>query len=172
MNTVTYRPTCTVNLRTVTPICIATASTLETALIVYHTANFIGSKGSLVVTRHLSIIVEKCPKHLIRADYPHKVFKEAFHKVYHLDRMTLPNPSTTEDIKDEKTNRTFLITTFHPNFKECDKIVERNWDLLDKCSSTRSHLKLDLIKGNRRSKNLRYILVRARPFRRQSPQDH
>ena len=60
---------------------------------------------------------------------------------------------------------TFLITTFHPYFRECDKIVSRNWDLLDKSGSTRPLLKLDLIKGIRRDKNLRDILVRGRLLR-------
>ena len=68
-------------------------------------------------------------------------------------------------------DKTFLITTFHPNFRECDKIVNRYWDLLDKSSSTRPLLKLDLIKGNRRAKNLRDILVRARPPRSIPPAD-
>ena len=101
-------------------------------------------------------------KNFIRADYPPKVIRDAFHKVYHLDRMTLLNPPVIEANEDERTDKTFLITTFHPNFRECDQIVMRNWDLLDKSSSTRPLLKLDLFKGNRRSKNLRDILVSAR----------
>ena len=40
--------------------------------------------------------------------------------------------------------------------------MERNLDLLDKSSSTRPLLKLSMIKGNRRVKSLRNILVRAR----------
>ena len=76
--------------------------------------------------------------------------------------MTLLNPPVIEVNEDEKTENTFLITTFHPNFRECDKVVSSNWDLLDKSSSTRPLLKLNLIKGSRRDKNLRDILVRAR----------
>ena len=69
--------------------------------------------------------------------------------------------------------RLFLITTFHPYLKECDKIIGRNWDLLDKSSSTRPLLKLNLIKGKRRAKNLRDILVRARlPRIRESTDRH
>ena len=76
--------------------------------------------------------------------------------------MLLLNPIPKEETTEEEPDKTFLITTFHPNFRECDKIVERNWDLLDKSNSTRPLLKLNMTKGNRRAKNLRDILVRAR----------
>ena len=108
-------------------------------------------------------------KNFIRADYPPKVIRDAFDKVYHSDRMLLLNPIPKEEPTDEESDKTFLITTYHPNFRECDKIVERNWDLLDKSSSTRPLLKLNMIiKGNRRAKNLRDILVRA-PLPRTTP---
>ena len=101
-------------------------------------------------------------KNFIRADYPPKVIREAFAKVYHLDRDQLFNPTDPVATEDEEKDNTFLITTFHPNFRECDKIVQNNWDILEKSSSTRPLIKLNLIKGNRRAKNLRDILVRAR----------
>ena len=101
-------------------------------------------------------------KNFIRADYPPQVIRNAFDKVYHLDRHTLLNPTIIDDSAEEDKDNTFLITTFHPNFRECNKIVQKNWDILDKSSSTRPLIKLNLIKGNRRAKNLRDILVRAR----------
>ena len=101
-------------------------------------------------------------KNFIRADYPPQVIRSAFDKVYHLDRHTLLNPTIIDDSVEEDKDNTFLITTFHPNFRECNKIVQKNWDILDKSSSTRPLIKLNLIKGNRRAKNLRDILVRAR----------
>ena len=100
-------------------------------------------------------------KNFIKADYPPIVISDAFARVFHSDRHTLLNPHLDEEKDDKEEDKTFLITTFHPNFKECDKIIERNWDLLDKSSSTRPLLKLNLIKGKRRAKNLRDILVRA-----------
>ena len=69
---------------------------------------------------------------LIRADYPSQVIRDAFDRVYHSDRMLLLNLSINEDPLDEEADKTFLITTFHPYLRECDKIIERNWDLLDK----------------------------------------
>ena len=102
-------------------------------------------------------------KNFIKADYPPNVIRESFKKVFLLDRITLLNNLPIEEEDKEATNdKTFLITTFHPNFRECNNIVQRNWDLLDKSSSTRPLLKLNLIKGNRRAKNLRDILVRAK----------
>ena len=65
--------------------------------------------------------------------------------------MLLLNLTINEDPLNEEADKTFLITTFHPYLRECDKIVERNWDLLDKSSSTRPLLKLNMI--NRRAKN-------------------
>ena len=63
---------------------------------------------------------------------------------------------------NQDSTKSFLITTFHPYFRECDNIVTRNWDLLDRSSSTRPLMNLQVIRGNRRSKNLRDLLVRAR----------
>ena len=102
-------------------------------------------------------------KNFIKAEYPANVIRKAFSRVFHTDRTTLLNPSVKEeDDPNEGEERTFLITTFHPNFRECDKVVQQNWDILEKSSSTRPLLNLKLIKGNRRAKNLRDILVRAR----------
>ena len=76
-------------------------------------------------------------KNFIKADYPLGVLGKAFEKVFRSDRNSLLNLNLNEDIDEAKNDKTFLITTFHPNFRECDKIVERNWDLLHKSSSTR-----------------------------------
>ena len=102
-------------------------------------------------------------KYFIKADYPADVIRKAFAKVFHSDRQTLLNPiRVEEETNRDDEERTFLITTFHPNFRACNQIIQRNWDILEKSSSTRPLLKLNLIKGNRRAKNLRDILVKAR----------
>ena len=93
-------------------------------------------------------------KNFIKAEYPANVIRSAFSKVFHTDRTTLLNPPQKEE--DDNKNgeeRTFLITTFHPNFRECNNIVQANWDILEKSSSTRPLLNLKLIKGKRRAKN-------------------
>ena len=101
-------------------------------------------------------------KHFIRANYPPQVITEAFNKVYTQSRETLLLPKTPTATKTSDSNQSFLITTFHPSFRECTNIVSRNWDLLDRSSSTRPLMTLRIIKGNRRAKNLRDLLVRAR----------
>ena len=102
-------------------------------------------------------------KNFIKADYQPRVIREAFEKIFHLDRTTLLNQTNIEEEdKEVELDKTFLITTFHPHFKECNKIIHKNWYLLDKSSSTSPLLKLNLTKGNRRAKNLRDILVRAK----------
>ena len=79
---------------------------------------------------------------------------------------------TMEETKDTEKDKTFLITMFHPNFRECNKIVQHNWDILDKSSSTRPLLKLNLVKGSRRVRDLRDILVRARLPKALAPGDN
>ena len=54
-------------------------------------------------------------KNLIKADYRPGVIREAFEKVFHLDRKTLLNQTIVEEEdKDVEPDKTFLITTFHP----------------------------------------------------------
>ena len=85
-------------------------------------------------------------KNFIKADYPPNVIRESFEKVFLLNRTTLlKHTPIEEEDKEVEPDKTFLITTFHPNFRECNKIVHRNWDLLDKSSSTRPLLTLNLI---------------------------
>ena len=102
-------------------------------------------------------------KNFLKEDYLAGVIRKAFAKVFHTDQQPLLNPVMIEDdTNQDEEERTFLITTFHPNFRVCNQKVQQNWDLLDKSGSTRPLLKLKLIKGSRRAKNLRDILVRAR----------
>ena len=107
--------------------------------------------------------VDRCrdmSRHFIRANYPANIIKDAFNRVYPLDRLELLSPRTQTDKLDPNTG--ILITTFHPFFRECDQIITRNWDILDRSSGTRPLMNLNIIRGNRRSKNLRDLLVRAR----------
>ena len=56
----------------------------------------------------------------------------------------------------------FLITDYHPSFRAVLDIVSNNWDILDNSSSTRPILQIPVVRGFRRPKNLRDLLVRAR----------
>ena len=107
--------------------------------------------------------VERCrdmSRHFIRANYPADIIKDAFNRVYSLDRQELLRPKPKQDKQDP--NIGILITTFHPFFRECDQIITQNWDILDRSSGTRPLMNLNVIRGNRRAKNLRDLLVRAR----------
>ena len=55
----------------------------------------------------------------------------------------------------------FLISTYHPAGGFLNDIIRKNWDLLDRSSSTRPILNWKITKGFRRPKNLRDHLVRA-----------
>ena len=66
-------------------------------------------------------------------------------------------------VRDETTteDNLYLVTTHHPTFFEVNKIVCDNLELLDSSSSTRPVLQTKIVRGFRRCKNLRDILVRA-----------
>ena len=53
--------------------------------------------------------------------------------------------STDEKEKDE--NRIFLITTYHPTFNNVNDIVNTNWNLLDRSSSTRPLMNTNVVRG-------------------------
>ena len=101
--------------------------------------------------------------HFHRAGYPKKLLQEAFGKAYRLQgqkllEYKLPIADTQTD-QEEK--RLYLITTYHLSGSILDKIISKNWDLLDRSSSTRPLLDYQIIKGFRRPKNVRDILIRA-----------
>ena len=56
----------------------------------------------------------------------------------------------------------FLISTYHPGGNPLKNIIQNNWDLLDKSSSTRKVLDWRVISGFRRPPNLRDLLVKAK----------
>ena len=76
------------------------------------------------------------------------------------NRQVLLQPKPISD--SDPNNNLYLITTYHPTFHEVNRIVNRNMDLLDRSSSTRPIVQAPLIRGFRRCRNLRDLLVRAR----------
>ena len=98
--------------------------------------------------------------HFLTAKYQSDVIQKGFSKAYHTDRNTLL--ITDRSLKtDEEEDKVFLITTYHPNGRILGSIVNQNWDMLDKSSSTREVLDWKIVQGFRRPKNIRDILVRA-----------
>ena len=82
-------------------------------------------------------------KHFTRTDYPPKVIRDAFDKVYHLDREQLLNPINSIATNEEEKDNTFLITTFH---LKCDGIVQKV-GYPGKIQLYPTLIKLNLIKG-------------------------
>ena len=99
-------------------------------------------------------------QHFLRADYPAKTVQEAFSRAYHKDGAILLNPP--HRVLEEDRNNKVLITTYHPRGRILGDIVKRNWDILDKSSSTREILKWKTTQGFRRPTNIKDILVKAR----------
>ena len=98
-----------------------------------------------------------------RANYPDEIIQTGFDKAYALNRDDLLNrPSNTSRSKNTKDPRLYLITDYHPSFRAVLDIVSNNWDVLDNSSSTRPILQIPVVRGFRRPKNLRDLLVRAR----------
>ena len=89
----------------------------------------------------------------IKANYHPEIIRSTFNKVFYMKRelLTLKMPQNS---KKETSSSNFLITTFNLNFTVCNKLVQGNWDLLERSSSIQPLLKLQLIKGNRRAKHL------------------
>ena len=83
-------------------------------------------------------------KNFIKANYPPQVIREAFNKVFSCERDLL-TPQIRTVSQTDTSSSTFLITTFNPNFRECNRIVNDNWDMLEKSSSTQPLMKLKLI---------------------------
>ena len=98
--------------------------------------------------------------HFLTAKYASDVIQKGFSKAYPTDRNTLL--ITERSMKtDEEEDKVFLITTYHPSGRILGSIVNQNWDMLDKSSSTREVLDWRVVQGFRRPKNIRDILVRA-----------
>ena len=105
---------------------------------------------------------EKLALSFHRANYPDNVIQSSFDKAFNIDRESLfqRGPSTNNNQKDDP--KLFLITDFHPSYQAVLDIVSQNWDMLDNSSSTRPLLHIPVIRGFRRPKKIRDLLVRAK----------
>ena len=95
-----------------------------------------------------------------RANYPDNIIQEGFDKAYMLERDSILN--YTHRDKSKNNEKLHLITDYHPSYRAVLDIVSNNWDMLDNSSATRPLLQIPVIRGFRRPKNLRDLLVRAK----------
>ena len=101
-------------------------------------------------------------RYFLKADYPADLIQESFDKAFQKDRHILIHPPLKDRTVDKEfPEEIFLISTYHPAGGFLNDIIRKNWDLLDRSSSTRPILNWKITKGFRRPKNLRDHLVRA-----------
>ena len=105
---------------------------------------------------------EKLALSFHRAHYPDDIIQSGFDKAFEKDRDSLLNRPSNNSRTSNKDPKLFLITDYHPSFRAVLDIVSNNWDVLDNSSSTRPILPIPIVRGFRRPKNLRDMLVRAR----------
>ena len=101
-------------------------------------------------------------KNFICRGYPDKIISEAFIKTLRTPRHTLLLDKELDESKTENNKNFYGITTFHPTFKGYKSTITNNWDFLTKSNQTKNLHEHRVIYGNRRSKNLRDELVRAK----------
>ena len=97
--------------------------------------------------------------HFRERGYPMNLLQHAFDRVRQLDRETLLK-ATRELTTDEEI--VALVTTYSPKFNDLSEIVKRNWELLERSSTTKKLAESKIIVSYKRPKNLRDYLVRAR----------
>ena len=99
-------------------------------------------------------------KYFLAKDYPKKkLIKEAAELALSKDRNTLLNPTHQ---KDTNKDAVFLISTYHPHCNYLKEMVQKNWNLLGRNSTTEFLYQKRLICGYRRPKNLRDLLMKAK----------
>ena len=104
----------------------------------------------------------KLAKSFHKAHYPDNIIQSGFDKAFQFKRDDLLKRPSNNSKTDKSDPKLFLITDYHPSFRAVLDIVSNNWDVLDNSSSTRPILQIPVVRGFRRPKNLRDLLVRAR----------
>ena len=99
--------------------------------------------------------------HFRRRNYPTEMIENALIKMRRMngrDLLKPPNPSpdksTNEDI--------FLITHYNPESNALRNIVKQTWPLLGRTNTTEQLFSKKIVFGNRRTQNLKDMLVHAR----------
>ena len=102
--------------------------------------------------------------HFLRRGYPAETIQMGLLKAQNMDRNSLIHPPAPQSAPNTEP-QVFAVTTFHPSFKDFRNIITENWDHLSRSPATRDMHTSKIIFGNRRPKNLREHLVKAKlPF--------
>ncbi len=97
--------------------------------------------------------------HFLRRGYPKTLLSRTFDKVKNKSREEILNKPMSKKEKDETV---FLITTYIPGFTAMKDLVNKNWGILSRSSTTKRLSEVRLIHGYCRPKNLRDDLVKAK----------
>ena len=95
----------------------------------------------------------------LKRGYPIDLLQEAALKARRANRQDLLTPNTLT--QKSKTDRSILVTTFHPEDNSLRNIVSKNWDILGKNHSTLPVYNRKPMLAYRRPPNLKNLLVRA-----------
>ena len=96
-----------------------------------------------------------------KANYPDHIIQDGFNRAYKMDRDSLLN-KTNRKSNSKGNDKLYLITDYHPSYRAVLDITSDNWVMLDNSSSTRPLLQVPVVRGFRRPKNLRDLLVCAK----------
>ena len=99
--------------------------------------------------------------HFFRRGYDHENIHTSILKAWRLNRDDLLQPKETTNSTTDN-NPILLITTFDPHLNPLTSIVDNNWDLLCRNTSTRWLYDKHFKKGLRRLPNLREMLVSSK----------
>ena len=105
--------------------------------------------------------------HFMRRGYLVQLLNDAIIKASKINRLDLLEKERQCGLdmymeKMMKENRLFLITTFNPGFSGLKSIVQQNWDLLHRSSTTKLLAETRITFGHRCLQNLKDLLVRAK----------
>ena len=103
---------------------------------------------------------QKIISYFLRQGYPFRLLQTTLQRVSDIDRNTLLYSNTKTD--EPKVHRFFAVTTFHPEGNLLKNMISKNWDLLQRSSTTREIHDHPIVYGYRRNKNLRDLLVSAK----------
>ena len=102
--------------------------------------------------------------HFARRDYPPDLIEENLLRARRLDRQALLVPPANNNLAPNDTNEEsfFLTTTYNPANPHMRDLIATTWDLLKEDEDTMALHPRKIIYGNRRAKNLKDILTKAR----------
>jgi peptide-methionine (R)-S-oxide reductase len=99
-------------------------------------------------------------KHFLRRKYPEDLITDAIIKARRKNRQDILQPRASNP--QNRTDQTFLVSTFNPICDPLRDIMEETWPILGRTNTTENIFSNKPTFGYRRTKNLRDLLVKAK----------